>query len=462
MKKLIFLYFILYNSNVFAQATQLLSIDKFIAQVKNNHPVAKQANNIVLQADANRMIANGAFDPIVDVNSDQKNLQGIQYYNYNNAELKYNTPIGIGVKTGVENVGGVYSNTEFTKGTASYIGLEVQVLKGLLIDKNRAALRKAKVMQQQSVQEKNAIRNDLLFDAYVSYWQWAAQYQLYQIYDGYVQNAKQRFELVKLSYIQGDRAQADTVEAATQLQSFELMQTEAMLQLQNASFELAQYLWSESGQPEILASNIVPDTNAFVQIREKQNSETLLAAIIKTNPNLNVYEYKLQQLNVERQLKKQNRLPSLTVQANALHKNYFGSPNANQIGLQNNNKFGVQFKMPILLRESRGEFEQVLLKINDTKWQQENKIWMLQNKVQQYNTTSNLLLQQLQQIEAMIINYQFLVNNENLKFAQGETTIFLINTREIKMLEMQQKQIELRVKYVKAYFATLWASGVLQ
>jgi outer membrane protein TolC len=318
------------------------------------------------------------------------------------------------------------------------------------------------VMQQQSEQEKNAIRNDLLFDAYVSYWQWAAKYQLYQIYDGYVQNAKQRFELVKLSYAQGDRAQADTVEAATQLQSFELMQTEAMLQLQNANFELSQYLWSESGQPEMLASNIVPDTNAFVQIREKQNSETLLAAMIKLNPNLRIYEYKLQQLNVDKQLKKQNRLPTLKVQANALHKNYFGLPNANQIGLQNNNKFGVQFKMPILLRESRGEFEQVLLKINDTKWQQENKIWMLQNKVQQYNTTSNLLLQQLQQIEAMIINYQFLVNNENLKFAQGETTIFLINTREIKMLEMQQKQIELRVKYVKAYFATLWASGVLQ
>jgi outer membrane protein TolC len=459
IKKILFLLLIIASTKINGQ---ILQLETFIAQVKKNHPIAKQANQLLKMADANTLTANGAFDPVVGINSSQKKLDGVQYYNYTNPEIKYTTPIGINVKAGVENVGGDFANSELTKGQSSYAGVELQLLKGLLIDKNRATLKKAKIMQQQSIQENNAMLNDLLMEAYNSYWQWSGQYQLFTIYDGYVLNATQRLALVKLAYVQGDRAQADTVEAKTQLQFFEMQRTEALLQLQNASFEVSQYIWNEEGQGGVIASNTLPDMVAFEKIINNETKQNILESDPNNNPLLKIYDFKLQQLEVDKKLKNQNRLPTLNLQANTLSKYYFGTVNNNMFALQNNNKYGIQFKVPLLLRESRGEYQQALLKIKETKWQQDNKSWQLQNKLKQYTITSNLLNTQLQQTKDMIANYRFLVSNENLKFAQGETTIFLINSREIKLLEAQQKEIELKIKYAKAYIGVLWVSGKLQ
>jgi outer membrane protein TolC len=460
MKQIIIVSMLLQTVFVHAQKITILPLEDFINQVKKNHPIAKQARIITEYADANTMMANGAFDPTIGYEANQKKLEGIEYFTYNHAEVKYNTPIGVTIKTGVESANGSFANSELTQGTASYIGAEVQLLKGLLIDKNRATLRKAKVMQQQSIQEQNIVLNDLLFDAYQAYMQWAAQYQLYKIVDGYLQNAKQRFDLVKISYVNGDRAQADTVEAKTQLQNFELLQTENTMQLQNASIELAQHIWNENGEPSQLLQNIIPDTNAFLQPRVLQNADNLIAQLETTNPQLKAYQFKLKQLEIDKQLKKQNQLPTLNLQANALSKSYYNPTNL--FGLQNNHKLGVQFKLPILLRESRGDLQIAKLKIQETQWQLQNKNWMLQTKIRQYINTSDALRVQLSQTSAMINNFQFLVNNENLKFAQGETTIFLMNTREMKLLEMQQKQVELQIKFVKSYYAALWSFGGLQ
>jgi hypothetical protein len=52
--------------------------------------------------------------------------------------------------------------------------------------------------------------------------------------------------------------------------------------------------------------------------------------------------------------------------------------------------------------------------------------------------------------------YDFLLRNEELKFLQGESSLFLINARQNKTLEMQQKIIELQVKYQKAAYAIQW------
>ena len=59
---------------------------------------------------------------------------------------------------------------------------EFPLAKGLLIDKRRAFLQQAKIAIQQSNEERKALINDLLLDAYESYYQWAGNYRLYNIF----------------------------------------------------------------------------------------------------------------------------------------------------------------------------------------------------------------------------------------------------------------------------------------
>jgi outer membrane protein TolC len=61
----------------------------------------------------------------------------------------------------------------------------------------------------------------------------------------------------------------------------------------------------------------------------------------------------------------------------------------------------------------------------------------------------------------MVNSYQALLRSEEIKFAQGEGSLFMINTRETKLLELVQKQVELTLKWYKAKYSVEWSAGLL-
>ncbi len=68
---------------------------------------------------------------------------------------------------------------------------------------------------------------------------------------------------------------------------------------------------------------------------------------------------------------------------------------------------------------------------------------------------------QFQQVAALINSFEILFRNELLKFNNGESSLFLINSRESKLLETRQKMIDLQTKLVVSKFQTEWAAGLL-
>ncbi|HRI19987.1 MAG TPA: TolC family protein, partial [Panacibacter sp.] len=224
MKKYLIIFFISLCGHSFAQQNnvQLFSVDAFIQQVKTYHPVAKQSNILVEKAAAQLLASRGGFDPALTLEASNKTFDGKNYYFYTNPELKIPTTFGIDIKAGLESNGGKYLNPETTSGNSSYLGIEVPLAKGLLMDKRRAALQQAKIFSNQSEQERLQVINNLLFDAYNAYWQWASSYQLYAVYTKYLQLSSERFRLVNIAYKNGDRAAMDTLEAYTQIQNFEM------------------------------------------------------------------------------------------------------------------------------------------------------------------------------------------------------------------------------------------------
>jgi outer membrane protein TolC len=59
----------------------------------------------------------------------------------------------------------------------------------------------------------------------------------------------------------------------------------------------------------------------------------------------------------------------------------------------------------------------------------------------------------------MVNNYEQLRNGEVQKFEAGESSIFLINSRETKLIEAQAKLIDLQGKYEKEKATLIWAAG---
>ncbi len=435
------------------------TLDSFIAQIKQYHPVAKQADILVDKAAAELLSAKGSFDPTFALDASRKTFDGKNYYYYTNPELGIPLPIG-NIKTGIENNGGDYLTTEVTKGKTSYLGVEIPLAKGLMLDKRRAVLQQAKLYRSQSEQERLTMLNNLLFDAYTTYWQWAGSFQQYQLFSQFTEIATNRLRLVRIAYNNGDRAMMDTVEAFTQLQNYQLMQTDALLKLNNTKLELSNFLWLSNDSSYYLADSKVPE-NLHFNATNAQLIEDVLAKSAAQNPLLKAYNFKLSSLEVERKLKFQSFLPYVSLKANILNKDYYALKNVSTNFIQNNYKWGIDFKIPIFLREARGDYKKAQLKIKETNLEFINKKQQINTKISTYYNEFSALAKQLVIVQTMYSNYQALLKNEELKFTQGESSLFLVNSRETKVIELMQKQIELNIKYYKAKYAVEWAAGLL-
>ncbi len=463
-KKLVLTYLLLsfyYNGICQALPEKIFTLDEFITIVKTYHPIAKQANIQVKKAEADLLSAKGNFDPSINIDASQKTFDGKNYYNYFNPELKVPLPLG-DIKTGVENNGGGNLNTEFTPGSSSYFGIELPLVKGLLIDKRRAVVKQNKIFIQQSLEEQKQTINNLLFDTYVTYAKWAADYQLYQLFSKYVNISNQRLHLIKIAERNGDKSVMDTLEAFTQLQNLQILQQNAQLNLLNAVLDISNYLWVQNDSAFALAENIVPFTAIFTDLKFTSNLTSYIEQSLTNHPILKMYNFKLDALHVERKLKTQNLLPTLNTKVNILNQDYAVFKNVDQAFFQNNNKWGIDFKMPLFLREGRGELKKAKLKIEETNLDLSFKKWELENKIRTYYNEFILVQEQLKTALQAYDNYNKLYQNELLRFNNGESSLFILNYRENKALEFYQKTIELRVKLFNARYAIDYSAGLLQ
>lgn len=463
LQKIILFFLVVCRLQLAAQSETsiVLGPAAFIQQVKLYHPVAKQAGLQVDKANAVLLASRGSFDPVVQTESSRKTFDGKNYYFYNNSELKIQTAAGIILKTGIENNGGENLTTEASRGRTSYLGAELPLAKGLLLDKYRAALQQAKIFVTFSEQERLSIINDLLFEAYTDYWQWAAAYQLYHLYERYINTSADRLRLLRLAWQNGDRSVMDTLEAFTQLQQYRLQQLSALQQLNETTIALSKHLWQPDEKPYPLPPQYFPDTTAFISILPPPAMEALLDQSALQHPVIRAYENKIRSLEVERRLKFQGLLPELNLRANLLNKDYYALKGLDAALLQNNYKWGIGFKMPLFLREGRGAYKQANLKIKESSLELDNKRWQIKNKIRSYYNDNYTLQQQLTTTQQLLNNYTLLLRNEELKFRQGESSLFLVNNREAKLVELQQKQVELRAKYIKSVYAITWAAGLL-
>lgn len=446
-------------SGLLATAQQTLSLEEFVNLVRRYHPVAKQAALGVEIAKAEVTSARGAFDPRFENSISRKEFDGLLYYDHQISEVKVPTWIGIDVVAGVESLSGQRTSTPDTKGNSSYVGFSVPVAKGLLIDARRAAFQQAKIFQQLSVQEQQAIINDLMYEAAKAYWNWWQQHQVQRVFQQAINNAEQRFRLVKTAFQIGERPAIDTVEALAQLQSIQIRSSEIQLDITNAQLDVNVFLWQENGEMYTLPPAVVPQ-DTIPSLMEAMQMERLLQQV-PSHPELQQYGFKLKALQVEKRLKFQSLLPSVYVMYNQLNKAHDLKKSFNTPWLENNYRYGVAVSIPLRLSEGRGEYRKAKLKIEQTKLQQLTKQLSLQTKLQQHYNEWKRLREQIALQQQAVQSYTALQRGEEIKFANGESSLFLVNAREIKTLEAQQKLLELQSKEQKAAASVLWASGVL-
>jgi outer membrane protein TolC len=444
---------------------QQLSPDAFLQQVRSNHPVAKQANLLTPEAEAALLAARGGFDPKVYGDWERKSFDGKNYFNIAEGGVKLPTWYGIEGKLGYNYATGINLNPEnkLPADGQAVIGASVTLLQGLVMDERRANLFQARILQRANAAEQRLLMNDLLYEAAKAYWDWSLADAWVRTYEEAVRNAETRLDGIRGSWEQGDRPAIDTLEALIQVQDRRLELNNARLYFRNARLALQNFNW-ENGQaipiaigsdttlrPQPLAEGLLADAIAFAP------ADTLAAM----HPQVQGYRFKLESLDVERRMKREALKPRLDVSYNLLGDGFDLSPSKGSLFLQNY-KWGVQAGFPLLFRKERGGLQLAELKIMDAELGLTQKRQEIRNKIIAYQNELANLRQQIILASDMRDNYARLLAGENDKFRLGESSVFLVNSRENKLIDAQLKLAKLQAEARKTEAGLRWAAGQWQ
>ncbi|RNI29596.1 TolC family protein [Rufibacter immobilis] len=447
-----------------ADSTAVFTIQDLMGQMAVHHPVARQAQQLSEQALQEIRMARGAFDPVLASKFYNKELGGKNYFTLWDNVLK--VPLWVGeLKAGHERNVGANVNPEnvTSRDGLSYVGISVPLGQGLLIDERRATLQQARQAQELAEADRVKSINKLLLEAAKAYWDWAYAHQRWQLLEQGYQLAQVRLQAVKERVRQGDLAAIDSVEAAIEAQNRLAMLGQARVESQNSALMVSNFLWGENNTPLEIPAGVAPSL-AGTDLEPISPGELtdLLANAQERHPEVIKLQVKLRQLEVDRRFSQNKLLPKLNVEYNLIGKGgTAGTQWLEGSYATNNYKLGASFSLPLFLRQERGKLQVTRLKINAAQMQLQQTSRENQNQVQAAYNERQQLEEQIVLQEQIIVNNTLMRNGEQQRFENGESSLFLINTREMNLLTQQIKLLELRSKYGKAKYNLLWAAGNL-
>lgn len=450
MKSRLFYIFIFICSsmNLFGQNNPTeFTYNEFLGYVKKYHPLVKQADLKLNEAQANLMQARGAFDPKIEVDFNEKQFKDNQYYSILNSSFKIPTWYGIELKAGFDNSEGIYVNPENTlpnSGLTSF-GISVPVGQGLFINQRMADIRKAKIAQNLNAAERNLQAIDVLYEASVSYANWKRAFEEVKLYENYLVNASNRYKGIEKLISEGDKPAIDSIEAGIVVKTRLLNLEDAKLKLIKAKLELSNYLWLENNVPLELKDDLTPEITLSKTIKEVLQINELNPIDLNNHPKIKALDAKIAMQKVDRKLKANAILPKLD-----LSYNYLSEPSYIDNYRFEDYKIGVNFSFPIFLRKERGSLKLADLKIQDSEFGLQLERKNLENKIKAQQQEITSLEKQREYIRKLIQDYNTLLNAEDRLFEMGESSLFVINSRENTLVSSQINEIALENRYLNA------------
>jgi len=451
MRKLICIIIVFLAQFGYATEKDSLNLDfeEYLAIVKKHHPLVKQAGLKVDEGDFKLLKARGSFDPKIEADLSEKDYKDTEYYNVFGAAFKVPTYYGLEFNAKFEDNSGEYLNPQNTvpdEGLYS-AGVSLDVTNGIFMSERMAALKQAKIYQDQSQVKRDLLIAEILYNASSTYFEWYSAYQELLLYRNFVNNAAFRLRSVKTEFRLGDKAAIDTLEANITFENRELQMEQARLSYIKASLKLSNYLWAEGNVPLEITSEVKPNEDLFEKVTTMWlENEIGATENIDQNPKIRFLEYNLDILQIERKLKANKLLPDLDLSYNVLT----NQPEEWR-GLNTHDyKFGFTFKLPIFLRKERGDLQLAKLEVENSQYELLNTSLEIQNKLQSLQNEIISFRNQRSKLNSLVTDYATLVDAEQRKFQLGDSSLFLVNNRENSYISAKLKEIEVIMKYLKS------------
>jgi outer membrane protein TolC len=433
-----------------------VSVNEFIAYIKTNHPLLKKYQLVSKAAKQELLSTKGMLDPSISSNLNQKQFDDKNYFSVWDNQLKIPTWFGPDIKLGYEsNSGSFLNNSDFVPNSGLVaMGLSVPIGQGMLIDARRNAVKQARLFTKLAEAEQTKFINKFLLEAIKDYWEWHFTYnKLMQLNNSY-NFSRNVYQFTVERVKQGDAAPIDSVEVSINMQTILNNLYNAQIEYFNSGMVISTYLWKDENTPLELSPNMYPEHMEPLEFRLLNDSLQKSIDWSKiNNPEIRKQQYKIEQLKVEQFFSKNSLLPK--IQADAAFITSGSDFQAGRYYSPQNYKLGGNLYVPLFLRKERGKLNAVRIKLLDANYELQQINREVENGIKANLNECLVNWNQINLQKNVVRNSEKLRNAEKTNFDNGESSAFLINTREMSLLNQRIKYYEMIMKYQKAQ-ATLY------
>lgn len=434
-------------------ATDTLTLDEVLAVVNANHPKLAVARLGTQSAEAAILRAKGALDPLLGIETDAKRQD--EKFKSQSFAAEAVVPLYSGQKIigGWKRALGLFDRDAVTPaGGEAYLGISAPLWRNILIDKNRAAIRKAEVLPAAAEAETTMTRNDLFLKASEKFWDWSAAGRKYDVAAQLLSLAEVRAAAIAQEVLRGERAPVDTMEIRQEIQRRLGNLSKARREFEKAAIALSVFLWQTDGSPAQLAATVVPPTlpaelprlTAAQYRADRENAVT-------RRPEIAVLAAESAAAGIEAEFANEQWKPDINLKLMPFSQNFSGSFDY---------KVGLDFSMPLLLRDARGQILAAEVKTASVDWKRRMAQREVQAEVDDAASDVIAALEQAQAAGEERIAAAALEQSERELFQNGESNLFTVNFRERFTAEAQAKEADAIASYFKALYKFRYAAAL--
>lgn len=440
---IVFLGLVMGQDEMNAQATDTLYLKDFQSLVLNHYPLIKKADLYTEISEAYLLKGAGALDPKVISDYDRKDFKDTNYFSRWYSEVKIPTAFPIDFSVGYETNSGTFLNNDASvpDNGLVYGTLNISLLRGLMFDEQRYNLQAAELSAEKSQIDNKLLLREINFQALIAYIEWAAAYYSFLRYQEYEAAVILRHENIISLYENGDKPAIDTIESRVNWHTATKERLSAYNYYLQKRQKLNLFLWDSGANPVMLNDNVIPQNiNSIVTLLKEYS--IIIDPNWSKDPLVRKQLNQIQAFDLENKLVNEMLKPQLDVKFNTIYN--LGEDDLQLAYSLNDYKLGATLEIPLRNRKAKGEI-------------QLNNALRDQIRLDQEYYEAKLNYDYLQLFDRQVIhdrlianandkvqNSQILYDAETLKFQLGESSVFLLNQRERKLLEA-------KIEAIKAY-----------
>lgn len=438
-----------------------LSLNEIHAWIDRAHPLLKGAGTEKIMARGKMLKALGAFEPVL-INDTEverfiaKDKLNTQTVGFNDTLIEARDPMGFRYSAGVRQAIGdaKIPDLSFGNGTQQVIlGGFFPLLKGLMVNPEKAELQRSELADPRADVRIAQTRQDLFLASATQFWDWVAAVRYVEMQRKALKVAEDRFKQVEGRAKAGAVAPLDVVEANQEVQRRREVAIAAQRQVEQEQFKLSMFLW-ENNTPTVPTIDRAPDFPAQT-ITPSPSPDTVQAHKLQAKadrPEIKEVSIEAKLNDIDLELAKNNLLPSLDAEAAPAR-----APEKFVLGL--GYRFGLELKIPLLQRKSRGEVLEAQGKADRFVMVQKFREQQVAIDVDNALSAIDRAKERMEAAMHALRLAKTLEEGERFRFSLGATSILFVNLRERNSVDSEAQVIRAKADYQKALALYQWAIG---